>query len=404
MILALLACTGGVFPDVSTPTAAVPSTTADASRERLQALLAGDPDAAYDLSWSVGFPVPVDDTYAFVFEAGANDACALTGDFNGWTEQPMQRTGSWWHHSEPARSFDDGLRYKIVCNDGLFRADPLARAFDYDDFGEISFVRPPDDGHLERWPQMPSAGLQPHDLTVWVPAHVAGPYDVLYAADGQNLFAPDAINGGWRLQQALEGRPVLVVGIHNTVDRMAEYSHVDDHVLDMDVTATGDAYASFVHEQVRPHIEASYPTSGHDGLIGSSLGGLISLHIAQSHPGAYDFVASLSGTLGWGRFGMQNPTMQERWLADAPDLVVYADSGGGPGADGLCTDPDGDGSWADDPDASDNYCTTRQFVDALADQGFSWDEDLFHWHEPGAPHSEAAWAARVHRPLAIFAD
>ena len=45
---------------------------------------------------------------------------------------------------------------------------------------------------------------------------------------------------------------------------------------------------------------------------------------------------------------------------------------------------------------------TRQFADALAGAGYTWDTTLFHWHEPGAPHNEAAWAARVWRPIEQF--
>ena len=36
--------------------------------------------------------------------------------------------------------------------------------------------------------------------------------------------------------------------------------------------------------------------------------------------------------------------------------------------------------------------------------GYEYDKDLFHWHEPGAHHNEAAWAARVSRPLKIFSE
>ena len=57
-----------------------------------------------------------------------------------------------------------------------------------------------------------------------------------------------------------------------------------------------------VHAHVRPHIESRYPTSGVWGLMGTSLGGLISLAIADRYPDAYDFCASLSGTLGWGAY------------------------------------------------------------------------------------------------------
>lgn len=150
-------------------------------------------------------------------------------------------------------------------------------------------------------------------------------------------------------------------------------------------------------------VEATYGSTGHDGLMGSSLGGLISLHVAWARPGEYDFVASLSGTLGWGTLGLREETMEQRWLASPPPgVAVYVDSGGGPGADPACLDLDGDGQAEDDPDAADNYCETRQFADALAGAGFVWQQDLWHWWEPDAPHDEAAWAARVGLPLDLF--
>ena len=114
----------------------------------------------------------------------------------------------------------------------------------------------------------------------------------------------------------------------------------------------------------------------------------------------------MSGTLGWGRFdeSATGPAIQEQYLAQDPlATVIFVDSGGGDGGDG-CTDVDGDGLPEDDPNDSDNYCTNRAFADALAAHGYVWGETLHHWHEPGATHNEAAWAARVHRPLQIFAD
>ena len=401
-LLALLACgppTARTDVDPTPPTVVGATPPAD-DTALLQALLQGDPDAAHALAWSGGFPVATDEDLAFVYDGGGAVRCALSGDFNGWTEDAMDHTGSLWHTRVRRTAFDDGAAYKFVC-DAEYIPDPWARSYGYDDFGEISYAVAPAFGHLERWPQLAHTTLATRDLTVWVPPR--GPaYDVLYAADGQNLFDPGAAWGGWRMQEALGQRPVLVVGIHNTADRLSEYVHVEDYVLDQDVQPTGDTYAALVHDVIQPLIDERYPTSGRTGLIGSSLGGLISLHIAQRYPGDYDFVASMSGTLGWGRFERENPTIEERWTADPPPgITVYADSGGGPGADG-CTDVDGDGSPVDDPDGADNYCVTRQFVDSLAADGFTWDQDLFHWHEPDAPHNEAAWAARVVRPLDIF--
>jgi hypothetical protein len=42
--------------------------------------------------------------------------------------------------------------------------------------------------------------------------------------------------------------------------------------------------------------------------------------------------------------------------------------------------------------------------DVLLSIGYTTGVDMAHWFEPDAPHNEAAWAARVFRPLDIFRD
>ena len=120
------------------------------------------------------------------------------------------------------------------------------------------------------------------------------------------------------------------------------------------------AYADFIEARVRPMIEARYGKPQRVGVIGSSLGGLMSLYQAQRYPGHYDFVASLSGTLGWGSGARPKQTILDAYRAVPPrDLVVYVDSGGG-------------------PDGGDNYASNRRFADAMAAHGYRWNENLFH--------------------------
>lgn len=370
--------------------------------------IAADDDPApllAEIAWRDGWPVATDDgTWLFVADARVTPDPALAGTFNDWTPTSMEGTGDLrWLEVEA----EVGDTYKLVTGE-TFVADPHSRAYAYDDFGRISLVGwPRDRWHLQRWPDVEGAGLSPRDLRVLVPPG-EGPWPVLYAHDGQNLFDPDAPWGGWRLQPSVEALDVevLVVGIDNTPDRLSDYATSDDTIGDLEVTGHGSAYAELVHDTIRPHVEEVYGSTGVDGLLGSSMGGLASLHIALEDPGDWDFAASMSGTLGWGRFdpARDGPTIEERYLATDPlDLVVFVDSGGSDGGDG-CTDPDGDGFFEDDPNATDNYCTTRAFADGLAEHGYAWGETLHHWHEAGAPHNEGAWAARVSRPLEVFAD
>ncbi len=357
------------------------------------------------LAWSGGLPVETGaGTWIFLHTADQGP-WSVAGDFGSWEPVAMAEgaSGIWWAEVEipaPAGGF-----YKFT--DGAeWIADPRARSYRYDDLGEISYVRPPaDDCRIDRWPGMFGQGLAPRDVRVVVPGG-AGPFPVLYAHDGQNLFDPEAFWGGWRLQEALATvDPMIVVGIDNTADRFDEYTHVPDDVGYGPMGGNGDAYAAFVHDDVRPFVESTYGSSGLDGVLGSSLGGLISLHIAQHDPADWDFAASLSGTLGWGKFRAEERAMEELWLDQAAGFThVYLDSGGSPGPDGQCRDQDGDGFPEDDPDSSDNYCETRQMADALAAAGWTWDVDLVHWWEADALHNELAWAERVELPLAIFAS
>ncbi|MCA9663355.1 MAG: hypothetical protein KC486_33805, partial [Myxococcales bacterium] len=222
-----------------------------------------------------------------------------------------------------------------------------------------------------------------------------------YMHDGQNLFDPESIWGGWKL---LESAPpgVLLIGVENTPDRVDEYTHVVDDIGGGPIGGLGDDYADLVELVVRPLVEEAYGEVELVGVMGSSLGGLVAFHIADRYPGRYDMAISMSGTMGWGSIGPEpqpGATMIERYAAAGKrSTALYLDSGGG----GSCLDADDDGV-DDDGDANDNYCENLQLRDVLVGLGYTYDVDLWHWHEPGAPHNEAAWAARVGAPLAIFA-
>lgn len=340
-----------------------------------------------------GWPVLVDGGRVVVSTDDAFDTVA--GDFDEWVGTPL--TGdegfAWGLVPDVA-----GDRYKLVAGD-TFEADPWARSYTYDEFGEITFVAPPAEAHLERWPIVEGAGLVPRTVRVWVPAEEAT--HVLYVHDGQNLFDPEAFFGGWRLQESAPPA-MLLVGIDNTGDRMDEYTHVEDDIGGGGlIGGAGDAYAELVRDVVRPLVDGRYGEPPVVGTMGSSLGGLISLHLALHDSGDYAFAASLSGTLGWGSIGAANETMIQRYAAAGlQPFAIYLDSGGG---GTTCADSDDDGTDDDDPDAADNYCETVQMRDVLIEEGWEVEVDLVHWHEPDAGHNELAWAERVFRPLEQFA-
>lgn len=360
-------------------------------QELLAEVRADGASALLDIANNAGWPAETSEGLLFVYEA--NGAWSVAGDFDGWTGQPM--------------SCDAGLcslvldapagGYKFT-NGADWLPDPWARRYAYDEFGELSLL-PTDASHLERFFAVGDEANEPRTVRILVPGVPVT--HVLYAEDGQNLFDPDAMWGGWHLQDSAPAG-LLIVGIDNTPARFDEYTHVPDHIDESGdwYGGNGDAYADFIQTTVRPLVRAEYGEPGPVGLLGSSLGGLISLHIADRYPGEYAFAASMSGTLGWGSIGAENDTIIQRYAAAGHrGTAVYLDSGG---SGSTCADRDGDGTNDDDLTASDNYCETVQLRDVLEAEGYDFDVDLWHWWEADAEHNEAYWAARVYRPLGIF--
>ena len=291
------------------------------------------------------------------------------------------------------------LRYRISNNEGYDWADPYARAYRFEDGQEVSLAQA-SAGHLERWLEVGGQGIAPRTLRVWVPER--HPTHFLYVHDGQNLFHPEAIWGGWNLHHHV-GPSTLVVGIDNSPDRMNEYTHVEDHVFGDKVG--GEALTTRATSRI-PFDPLSSPLRdatggwGHglfawwsDGILpGSSLSGEL----------------RLCGVAFWDVWlGLVRPAYSDddRYLpfdVKKVETRLYLDSGGGTGD--PCADLDGDGIKDDSPGGRDNYCANRQFADELAAAGYEWDKDLWHWYEPDAPHAEWAWSERVWRPLEIFED
>jgi predicted alpha/beta superfamily hydrolase len=215
------------------------------------------------------------------------------------------------------------------------------------------------------------------DVFVYLPrdydASPARRYPVLYMHDGQNLFDPRAFMGGWRAKETLDreiaaGRvdDVIVVGLANTSARMDEY-------MPPESGGRADAYGRFLTDELKPWVDATLRTRpGRDdtGVLGSSLGGLVSFYLAWERPDVFGRVGSLSGSFWKG----------EHLAAigqDAPrDLRVYLDSGTA-GSSG------------------DSYEDTVAARDLLLGKGLVLGRDLHHVVDLGAAHSEPYWAARL---------
>jgi predicted alpha/beta superfamily hydrolase len=183
--------------------------------------------------------------------------------------------------------------------------------------------------------------------------------------------------------------------------RFAEYTPVTDVISGQTAGGSGGAYADFVQNTVRPFIEAKYGHAQRNGVIGSSLGGVIAYYQVLRYGASWDFAASLSGTMGWGSIGagVHNATIIDDFNALSPGCfgaTFYLDSGGGPGSG--CVDSDGDGIQDDSATASDNYCENVQLEGVMQAQSCAVH---YRWVS-GAQHNEAAWRARAPAAVALF--
>jgi predicted alpha/beta superfamily hydrolase len=208
-------------------------------------------------------------------------------------------------------------------------------------------------------------------------------YPVLYMHDGQNLFdAKTAAFGvAWDIGITMDRliangaiEPAIVVGIDNTKDRMDEYTPCCDPKHG---GGKIDAYMAFIVDTVKPWADANLrtlPGREHTAIMGSSLGGLASVYIAQRHPEIFSRAGGVSGSFWWndGAFMKNVPARQP--------VKFYLDAGS----------------------KKDGIEHTLKMRDAMLAQGYKLDEDLYFYESPDGVHNEKSWAARVHLPLTWF--
>jgi len=131
-------------------------------------------------------------------------------------------------------------------------------------------------------------------------------YPVVYMHDRGDLFDP-AIHNTLPEIEALfaEGTlpEIIFVGIASHA-RMDDYTpwtapRLSDQRSVSDFGGQGDKYLSFIVEQCKPYIDKTFRTDAKaevTGLLGKSLGGLISMYGAYQHPETFGRIGSISGS------------------------------------------------------------------------------------------------------------
>ncbi len=132
-------------------------------------------------------------------------------------------------------------------------------------------------------------------------------YPVLYMHDGQNLFdAATSFAGEWEVDETLNGffeqgyQVPIVVGIdHGDEYRIPEYTPWPHSSYG---GGEGDLYVQFIIETLKPHIDQDYrtlPGREYTGIMGSSLGGLISHYAALKYPEVFGLAGIFSPSFWW---------------------------------------------------------------------------------------------------------
>ena len=265
-------------------------------------------------------------------------------------------------------------------------------------------------GTLERIPEFKSQFITPRDIAVWLPDgyQTGDSCDVLYMHDGNMLFDASTTwnRQEWRVDEIMDSliqagviRPCIVVGVYNTDDRLTEYfpEKTWQHVPEADRKKakldklTGDAYLKFIVEELKPFIDEHYKpltSREHTFMMGSSMGGLISLYALCEYPQVFGGVACLSSHLSMGHLpdGFKGDTWAtgfreyvNQHLPEANSSLIYMDHG----------TKDFDADYGKYQTLLDSVITAK-----------GWDKQ--HYKSlvfDGHGHNETCWAKRLDQPL-----
>jgi len=230
------------------------------------------------------------------------------------------------------------------------------------------------------------------DQPVWVylPAsydeNTLAHYPVAYMQDGQNLFDPALafLHNEWKVDEALDAasegdpaptaiREIIVVAPEAGPGRNDNYTPTRD--ASEGFGGNGDKYLQMLVQELKPAVDSTLrtlPARDTTGILGSSLGGLISAWAGCTHADTFGLIGALSPSTWW-----DNETLIAKVgaMGQPRPLRVYLDSG-------------------DSGPSNDDVDQTTRLAAAYTTLGYD-DTDLLHVVQAGGQHSEIYWAQRI---------
>ncbi|GAB4195299.1 MAG: hypothetical protein Tsb002_27690 [Wenzhouxiangellaceae bacterium] len=262
-----------------------------------------------------------------------------------------------------------------------------------------------------------SAHIPARRIAVWLPpgyGDAGQRYPVIYMHDGQNLFDPGTayIGEEWGMDESIaelsasgDIPAAIVVGVWNTSDRFHEYlpaavaanlSAQQEDDTDPRLRSTADAYLRYLVTEIKPYIDQHYhtlPQSEHTLVMGSSMGGLISLYALTEYPHVFGGAAALS--THWPLNDLEHhpaPPAIDQQVMHAFE-VYLRQSLPAAGKHHLYFDHGGQGLDALYP------AYQQRIDDLLTVHGWRQGQDWLSRHFPEAGHNEIAWRQRLDIPL-----
>lgn len=252
--------------------------------------------------------------------------------------------------------------------------------------------------------------MDKRNVEVWLPQgydpKAAKKYKVIYMHDGQNVLNDSTAYGNveWGIDEALDSliqqnlvEPSIVVAIwNNGFLRFPEYMPQVPKELTSTPQAKSilqdnfgvkellsDKYLKFIVEELKPFIDSTYNVSKDKkdtAIMGSSMGGLISLYAISKYPEIFGAAGCVSTHWPVPLIGEAYILGLAKSLPDPEDHKIYFDYG------------------TETLDAE--YEPYQKRVDKIMEErGYSKGENWITRKFEGAAHNEESWKKRAHIPL-----
>ncbi|MFZ6023805.1 MAG: alpha/beta hydrolase [Bacteroidota bacterium] len=222
-------------------------------------------------------------TYAFKFTRGGFDKVETLSDGRDISDRVLEV------NNDLSLEFDiPGWKDEYPDKPKRYSASPQVRVID------TAFYMPQLNRKRKLWIYLPKGYTTS-----------AKKYPVLYMQDAQNLFNDQtAFAGEWgvdecldTLQQQLKKECIVVAIDHAGEKRINEYNPWDHPQYG---EGEGKAYAEFLAKTLKPYIDSKYRTyksAENNYVLGSSMGGLISLYTVLQYPDVFGGAGVLSPSL-----------------------------------------------------------------------------------------------------------